>query len=330
MNLEAYYNEFGSAKDVLRIREINNVGICRNDEVCIKVITSSVNQWDIQFRKGLKGTLNFPEIVPHNDGAGIVVKIGKCVKSFKVGDRVWVYNANWKRAFGTASSYCILPESQVALLPNNIDFDQGACLGIPAITAYACLSKEENLNKKTILISGGAGRVSSLAIQIALIMGARIITTVSSDEKKEYVKSINAHHIVDYKNKNVFDEIMNITNGIGVDYVVDVDFNQNLNWSISSLKPGGKLVSYSSISNKNPTIPFYSIMAKNVELYFISVFTISDYLRSKAIDFINMSLMNGSLKPNIWKKFDIKEIVKAHESLENNNNIIGSVLLGLN
>ena len=146
---------------------------------------SGVNPSDVKSRAGTRTkSLPFPRIIPHSDGAGVIDGVGSNVPSARIGERVWIWNAAWMRPFGTAAQYVVLPSEQAVALPQNVDLAAGACLGIPAVTAYHAVTADGGVKDKHVLIAGGAGAVGHYAIQLARIKGARqIIATVSGPRK---------------------------------------------------------------------------------------------------------------------------------------------------
>src|SRR5262249_31989368 len=153
----------------------------------------------------------FPRVIPHSDGAGVIDKVGSGVASARVGERVWVWNAQWKRAFGTAAEYVVLPSALAVRLPDHIGFAEGACLGSPAMTAYPAVAVAGADSASPVLISGGAGGVGHYAIQFAKARGAVVITTVSSDEKAKLAREAGADHVIDYKREDVAAAVMDLT-----------------------------------------------------------------------------------------------------------------------
>ena len=117
-------------------------------------------------------------VIPHNDGAGIIESIGEGVPPSRIGERVWIYEATLPRRLGTAAEYVVVPSEQAVFLPDNTEFVEGACLGVPAMTAHNCVFKDGAVTGKTILVAGGAGAVGNYAIQLAKWGGATVIATV--------------------------------------------------------------------------------------------------------------------------------------------------------
>src|SRR5690242_265004 len=177
-----YYEKNGAARDVLRLGEIETPS-AGPGEVRVKLAVSGVNPSDVKARQGTTRKIAWPRLIPHSDGAGVIDQVGDGVAQSRLGERVWVWNGQWKRAYGTAAQYIALPAAQAVRLPDGVSFEAGACLGIPAMTAAHAVTLAGVTKDTTLLIAGGAGSVSQYAIQFAKIAGAKVITTISSGEK---------------------------------------------------------------------------------------------------------------------------------------------------
>jgi len=178
------YDRFGSAADVLRLEDLP-VPSAEPGEVVVRLETSGVNPSDIRARAGGRPGVTeppFPKIVPHSDGAGVIETVGEGVAGSRVGERVWIWNGQWQRAFGTAAEYIALPEEQAVTLPDHISFEEGAVLGIPGLTACYAVLGGGSVEGQTVLVSGGAGTVGRLAIQVAAASGARVLATARGEQ----------------------------------------------------------------------------------------------------------------------------------------------------
>ena len=165
----AYYEKNGSARDVLSLGELDTPKPGPG-EVLVRLKTSGVNPSDVKSREGRTRKIVFPRVIPHSDGAGDIEAVGDGVPQSRVGERVWTWNGQWKRAFGTCADYIVLPAALAVKLPDHVSYEAGACLGIPAMTAYHAV--EVAGPAKTVLVSGGAGGVGHYAIQFAKARGA--------------------------------------------------------------------------------------------------------------------------------------------------------------
>src|SRR5262249_45553572 len=165
----------------------------------------------------------FPRVIPHSDGAGEIDRVGEGVSPSRVGERVWVWNAQWRRPFGTAAQSIVLPLEQAVPLPANISMEAGACLGIPAYTAYQAVELAGCEDGSSVLVAGGAGAVGHYAIQLAKKRKATVITTVSSPNKGEIARRAGADHVIDYRREDVGERVMAITAKRGGNTVIELD-----------------------------------------------------------------------------------------------------------
>ncbi|HYO56008.1 NADPH:quinone reductase [Archangium sp.] len=322
----AWYDATGSATDVLKVGELP-VPEPGPNEVLVRVLASGVNPHDVKKRLGKNIQMEFPRIVPHCDGAGIIEKVGVGVPASRVGQRVWLHAAQWKRPFGTAAQFIALPASLTAPLPENISFEQGATLGIPAMTAHRCVFADGPVYGKTVLVHGGAGAVGHHAIQLARTAGAEVIATVSSPEKATLARSAGADHVINYRQEEVAARIKELTRGAGVDRVIEVAFGQNLALNMEVLKASGTIAAYASDAARTPTLPFYPMMYASLTVRTVLVFNIPEAAVQQAISDINALLARGLLSSHISARFPLEQIARAHEAVEAGP--LGKVVVGL-
>src|SRR5262245_37308888 len=222
----AFYDRNGAAREVLQIGEIETPH-AGPSEVRGKLAASGGNPSEVKSRQGSTRKIAFPRVSPHSDGAGEIDEVGDGVPKSRVGERVWVWNGQWKRAYGTAAEFVVLPAAQAVPLPDKIAFEAGACLGIPAMTASHAVVLSKAGKDTTLFVTGGGGAVSQYIIQFAKAKGAKIIATVSSPEKARIAQEAGVDHTVDYKRENVGDRVMEITGKRGVDAVIELDLTAN-------------------------------------------------------------------------------------------------------
>ncbi|GDY50154.1 NADPH:quinone oxidoreductase [Streptomyces violaceusniger] len=297
----AWYDRPGPARDVLELGHLP-APEPRRGEVLVQVRASGINPSDYKRRGAAQtGKNSYVRMVPHSDGAGVVVAVGEGVDPAWVGRSVWMWNAVNRygyaapepREWGTAAEFVAIPLSFVSALPDGASFAVGACLGVPAFTAYAAVFADGPVEGKTILVQGGAGAVGELAVQFASLAGANVIATVSSDHKGERARDAGAHHIVNYRTSDVPDLARRVAPG-GVDRIIEVDFAANIQSDAEMIKPYGTIASYSSTSDPEPALPYYALQYKGVSIRTLQVFTMPDALRSAAVKAITTGLERGS------------------------------------
>jgi len=322
----AYYEANGRARDVLRVEEVETPKPGRG-EVRVKLATSGVNPSDVKGRAGVTRKIAFPRVIPHSDGAGEIEAVGEGVPASRVGERVWVWNGQWRRAFGTAAQSIVLPAEQVVPLPKNISVEAGACLGIPAYTAYQAVVLTGIGDGATVLIAAGAGAVGHYAIQFAKKRNATVITTVSSPEKAALAKQAGADHTIDYKREDVGERVMAITGKRGADAVIEMDLGANAKLLPGVLKPEGIVAIYGS-GTPEVTIPFQFLLQNSIDLKFFLVYLMPAELRARATADITRMLERGELIHNVAQTFALGDIAAAHEAVESGK-ILGNVVVRL-
>jgi NADPH:quinone reductase len=322
----AFYEQTGPAADVFSVGDIP-APVPGRGEVRVKVAWSGVNPSDVKSRSSTRTkSLPFPRVIPHSDGSGVIDQVGPDIASTRVGERVWVWNAAWMRPFGTAAEYVVLPSEQVVPLPLNTDLAVGACLGIPALTAYHAITADGGVTDKDVLVAGGAGAVGHYAIQLARIKGARrVIATVSGPEKAALAREAGADIILNYRTDDLSSAILDLTQGQGVDRIVEVDLAANIGTDISLLRPGGEVVVYGS-GAPEINVPFSTAIRKGLHLYFFIVYNLTSVVREAAIADLTKLMEEERLIHNIAARLPLTEIAEAHNLVEQGR-VIGNVIL---
>src|SRR6266540_2961605 len=244
----------------------------------------------------------FPRVIPHSDGAGEIDRVGEGVSPSRVGERVWVWNGQWRRPFGTAAEWIVLPSEQAVPLPAHISMEAGACLGIPAYTAYQAVVLTGAEDGSTVLVAGGAGAVGHYAIQLAKKRKATVIATVSSPAKAEIARRAGADHVIDYRRENVGEQVMALTGKRGVNAAIEVDLAANARLLPAVLAPNSVVAIYGS-SAPETSIPFQFLLQNSVELKFFLVYQMPPQLRARARAEITGMLERGELIHNVAQTF---------------------------
>jgi NADPH2:quinone reductase len=310
----ASYERNGSAREVLRVSEVETPQPGRG-EVRVRLATSGVNPSDVKSRAGLTRKIAFPRVIPHSDGAGEIDRIGEGVPATRLGERVWVWNGQWRRAFGTAAEHIVLPAEQAVRLPDNVGMEAGACLGIPAYTAWQAVELAGCGEGTAVLVAAGAGAVGHYAIQFAKKRGAAVVTTVSSPAKAELARAAGADHVIDYKREDVGERVMAITGKRGANAVIEMDLAANARLLPGVLAPSGVVAVYGG-SAAEPAIPFQFLLTNSITLKFFLVYVMPPELRERATAEITRMLERGELIHNVAQTFDLGDIVAAHEAVE--------------
>jgi NADPH2:quinone reductase len=309
-------------------------------EVRVRVARSGVNPTDWKVRRGSATgqDLAFPEAVPDQDGSGVVDAVGPEVDRIAVGDRVWVMLAAHQRPTGTAQELTVLPQDRVFPLPDGADFDLGAALGVPAVTAHRALTTSENgprrlspgaLSEATVLVAGGAGAVGNAAIQLSSWAGARVISTVSSAEKGALATAAGAHHVVDYTEGDTAARIREIAPD-GVDIVVEVAPAQNLALDLAVVRLRGTVAVYANNGGDEVTLNVRETFSLNVRLQFVLLYTLGDVALRAAAEDVYAAITAGAFGVGEehgmpLHHFPLERAADAHQAVE--DGIVGKVLV---
>jgi len=322
----AWYTKNGPAKDTLIVGEIATP-TPGPGQVRVKLKTSGVNPSDVKSR--ISRPLNAPFIIPHSDGAGIIDEVGEGVNKNRKGERVWIWNAQWARPHGTACEFIVLDQSQACPLPESTTFAEGACLGIPALTALQALNLCGNLKGKTVLITGAASSVGHYAAQMCILAGAKVIGTVGNAEKAKHAKNIGVSDCIFYKTESVPDRVKALTNGAGVNAIIDMDFSTSSQWlSQGVLAPHGVFTCYGSNNPGDVTVSFRPLLFQSISFKFFLVYDLTAEDRRITLAQMHQMLVNGSLKHTVAKAYGLKDIAQAHLAVEEGR-FMGNVVLDL-
>ena len=324
----AWFDEFGAAQDVLHIGD-RDTPVAGQGEVLVRISTSGVNPSDVKKRAGsFPNLLDDGFVIPNSDGAGVIEAVGDGVNSARVGERVWIYQAQYGRRFGTAAEYVAIDSCRAPRLPDEASFEIGACLGIPAMTAHRCVFADGDVAEKTVLVTGGAGRVGHYAVQWASRAGATVIATASNDEDKAVCEAAGAQHVVNHRSNDVAGAILEAANGSPVDRIVDVEFGGNLPTSIEVLRIGGTIATYASTKVPEPTLPFFQMMYKDITVRMVIVYAMPEAAKEHAIDDIHAALTANALQHRVAHTYTLDEIARSNEAVEQGG-IRGAVVLTL-
>src|ERR1700747_3394567 len=218
----AWYEKQGAARNVLVVGNMDDPRP-RTGEVRIRIAFSGVNPGDVKKREDTFGLgMAYPRVIPHSDGSGTVDVVGEGVSREWIGRRVWCYGAQSYRPFGTAAEYTVVPLKQVAQLPEGVPLEQGACLGIPGITAHRAVHVAGSVKGKTVLVQGGAGAVGACAVQLAHQAGARAIATCRADSDKAIASRAGADEVL-LTGEGLIGRVRALAPD-GIDHIVEVAF----------------------------------------------------------------------------------------------------------
>jgi NADPH:quinone reductase len=316
----AWYERKGPADDVLQVGR-QPMPVLDAGEVLVAIKASGINPSDTKGRGGARGNGAMPNplIIPHQDGAGVIEAVGAGVFKSRIGQRVWVYEAQLGRAFGTAAEYVVVPARNAVPMPDALSFVEGAALGVPALTAHRCVFADGPVAGKTVLVTGGAGAVGFYAIQLARHGGACVIATIGDEAQADVARRAGAHFVINRREQDVVAEAAAFAGVAGersVDRIVDVAFGANLGASLRMLKPNGVIAAYSSDDEPEPALPFWPLVLLDATVRFVLVYAMSREAHEEAVAYISRATSEGWLRHNIGQIFPLERIADAHRLVE--------------
>jgi NADPH2:quinone reductase len=311
----AWYTKQGKPAEVMQFGE-QPTPHAGAGEVRVRLHASAVNPADTNRTVGSSYAMEGPLIIPNSDGAGIVDEVGAGVETSWLNRRVWLYNGQrGGRLLGTAAEYIALSVDLVSELPVHTSFNEGACLGIPCMTAHRCVTLGGDIKGKTVLVTGGAGAVGHYAVQWAKRFGALVIATVSSTDKAAHATAAGADFTVNYRNEDVVARVREFTANAGVHHVVDVDFGGNLKTTLSLLAANGAIAYYATKGNVTPTLAAPDLMRKNLTVHGVLLNGAPHAARKRAQEDIVQWLSEGGMQHTVSAVFPLARTGEAHDSV---------------
>lgn len=312
----AWFEAFGPARDALRVGEQPRPEP-QSGEVLVRLHASGVNPSDVKKRAGSAPTLlDQGFVIPNSDGAGVIEAVGAGVSSARVGERVWVYQAQHGRRFGTAAQYVAIDAARAAPLPAKAGFEVGACLGIPVMTAHRCVFADGPVAGQCVLVTGGAGRVGWYAIQWAKTAGARVIATASKPADEQDCREAGADAVVNHREPGWGERVKAANGGAPVDRVVEVEFGGNLAEVLACIRTSGTIATYASTQVTEPKLPFYRMMFADLTVRMVLVYAMPEPAKQAAIADITAALANGALRHRVPHRLPLARIADANELVE--------------
>ena len=318
--------------DVLQYQDIPEPQITKPTHIKVKLAAAGINPVDTKIRRnGIFYDLPLPTVLGC-DGAGIVVETGLLASKFKLGDKVWFCHGGLGREQGNYAEYNVLDERWVSLMPNNLSFAEAAALPLVLITAWGGLYDRGGLQQgQTVLIHAGAGGVGHVAIQLAKLKGARVITTVSSEEKADFVRVLGADEVVVYSRDDVVSKVLSLTEGRGTDFVFDTVGSSVFKESINATAHFGRIITLLAVENVDLTEARIRNLMIGFELMLTPMLRDLDEARDKHVKILEQCALwidDGLLKPHIGQEFPLQQAAKAHRLIEAGHTT-GKIVLSL-
>lgn len=311
------YDRFGPAAEVLKLTNLDTPAPGPG-EVLIDLAFSGVNPSDVKARAGSRPGVTkppFPLVIPHSDGAGTIKAVGAGVDNARVGQRVWIWNGQWRRGYGTAATQITLPAHQAVPLPDSVSFETGASLGIPGLTACHVVFGSGAVAGRSVLIQGGAGTVGLLAVQLAKWGGARVIATARG-AGADRAREAGADAVIDYDAPDLAQQILAANDGNPIDRIVEVEFGANIDVDSEVIAENGTIAAYGSAREMSPALPFYPLLFKAVTIDIVLIYLLQPDLRAAAIDRLHAALQDDALHCPVEQTFALADYARAHEAVE--------------
>jgi NADPH2:quinone reductase len=310
------FAEFGPANQVLKVSEWPTPEPGPG-EVLVKLHTTGVNPSDVKKRAGgFPNLLDDGPVIPHSDGAGVIEGVGSGVPTSRIGERVFVYQAQHARLHGTAADYVAIDTLRAPGLPDNTAFDVGACVGIPILTAHRCVFADGDVADQWVLVTGGAGRVGHYAIQLAQRAGARVIATASNEADALACREAGAEYVVNHREPGWGRQVVEQLGGSQMDRAIDVEFGANLPELLDCLRTGATIATYSSTVVPEPSLPFRTMMFMDLTVRMVIVYAMPETAKAQAVADTQALLAQGGLRHRIAQTLPFSEMARAHEIIE--------------
>jgi len=314
----AWYEAQGEPAKVFKLGELPDQEPGPAD-VKVAIRASGANPTDTYTRSGVRGRgMPFARIVPHQDGAGVIVAVGEGVSKARIGERVWLYMAQWQRPLGTAAEFCVLPSERAPKLPDNCGFKEGACLGVPWLTAHYAVLCDGPVTGRTVLVAGGTGAVGYYAVQIAKHDGARVIATVGSAEKGRMARAAGADDVIDFRADDVSARIAELTNGKGADRLLEPHFAKNAPLFPKMVGKRGKVIVYGAGGAEGAIPAAWGIQNQPI-IKFIYMYELPAQAYVQAVADFEHLQSAGSIKHLPVREFGLGDIAQVHEAVEKGN-----------
>ena len=306
--------------DVLKFQDIEEPEISEATHIKVKLHAAGVNPVDTKIRRnGVFYDHALPAVLGC-DGAGVVVETGSKVSQFKAGDKVWFCHGGLGREQGNYAEYTVIDERWVSLMPETFSFTEAAAVPLVLITAWGALFDRGGLQAgQTVLIHAGAGGVGHVAIQLAKLKGARVITTVSSAQKAEFVKSLGADEAINYTKDSFANAVNDLSGGKGADLVFDTVGAAVFKESIAVTAHFGRLVTLLDPGELNLGEARMRNLLIGFELMLTPMLRDLPKARDKHVEILNQCAQwadKGLLKPHISKQLSQQEATVAHKLIE--------------
>ena len=312
----AWFEDIGPAREVFHIGEIGDP-VAGPGEVVVRAHVHGVNPTDCKRRAGNQGRPASPKVIPGYDAAGVIESVGPGVDPGRIGQRVWAWECARAKWDGAAAQRVRVPASRAVPLPGGVSFDDGASLGVPALTACHALMMGGPLEGETVIVTGAAGAVCNYAVQLAKRMGATVIGVVrGAEDRTEDARRAGADHIINTDHQSLKEAALDLTGGKGARTMIDLDLGAHLDFAWRIVAMNGTIASFGSASNPAPSIDWPKFMYRNIKLCGVAIFEVPEEAKLRAVNYVQESLEAGALWHRVDSRFPLDQIAAAHERQE--------------
>ncbi len=311
------YDRFGPAAEALSLADLPSPEPAAG-EVLVDLEFSGVNPSDVKARGGTRPGVTkpaFDQIVPHSDGAGTISAVGEGVDPARIGQRVWIWNGQWQRAFGTCAEQIAVPSDQAVVLPEGVDMQTGASLGIPGLTACHAVFGGGCVRGKTVLVQGGAGTVGLLAVQLARWCGAHVIATARG-AGAEHARAAGASAVVDFTEADLAAKVLAANDGKLVDRIIEPEFGVNIATDIALVAQNGTIAAYGSAARPKADFNFLELMFKAATVDAILIYLLPLEQRLQIVTRLHDALKDGALTIPVEAVYTLSDTARAHQAVE--------------
>ena len=309
-----WYERGGPAAEVLQTGTMD-VPEPGAGEVRVRIAWSAVNPHDVKKRIDGRETGTWGRIVPHSDGSGAIDQVGVGVPAQRIGEQVWLFGAQVGQANGTCAEYCVVPAWKAVRLPEQVSLREGACLGIPAVTAVQALSVSGPLQRKTVLVQGGAGRVGAYAVQFASQSGARVTATASKDDCA-VVEQLGAERCFDYSDPELVTMLLDARGKHGFDLIVESRFGSHAELDARVVSRNGVIAAYGFDDDRSPAIPATLLVMKNAACHFIGIFALGRKIQETVLERVCQLIGQHRLQYRVGLQVELADTATAHQRIE--------------
>ena len=284
-------------------------------EVRVKMAWSAVNPHDTKKRADGREVQDRGRIIPHSDGSGEIDRVGEGVPQQRVGEPVWLFGAQVGQAGGTCAEYCVVPAWKAVALTHGMTLKQGACLGIPAVTAVTALNAVGSVANKRVLVAGGAGRVGAYAVQFACLSGAQVTATASAKDCA-MVEQAGALRCFDYTDPELVEKLRDASGKQGYDLIIEPRFGSNIELDARVMSRNGLIAGYGFDDNPLPAVPARQLLMRNATCRFIGIFGLNRQEQETAIRQVGVLLTRGKVEHRVGMEAVLADAASAHQRIE--------------